>query len=297
MGAVEVPALPQAVQFNGAGDLLAVTGLPSSNGLTLVPVGPDGLGTPVTLDFGLAARPDLPFDPAHNVVFHPTEDIVAVHLTLRNQIAFYRIDRDGDGTPTGIASWGNTVSTNKFPFVGAFTPNGRHYVTSDLMWGPDVQRFYGANFGTMTSIRVADPTADAPRHLIQSIVEGAHQAETIAMSPDGTRVAVSALRNTGLPQDDPTFDPEAAVALYALDPETGVLSLIEEERFEAHLPQGLAFDPSGTALYVGVNEYFDATDPVMRGGVETWTVEADGVTRTDMRMPAPRGVHVVRAIE
>ncbi len=292
-----VPVNPQAARLNAAGDLVAVVGFGTENGLTLVPLGRDGLGEPVTFDFDLVERGDLPFDPAHSVQFHPTEDIVAVNLTVRNQIAFYRIDRAEDGRPTGIAPWGNLVSTNKFPFVGAFTPDGRHYVTSELMWGADVERFYGSSTGTVTSIRVADPAEAEPRHLIQSIVPGGYQGETLAIGPAGDRVAILSLRNTGLTRDDPRFDPMASLSLYALDGETGRLDLIEEEMFEAHLPQGLAFDPSGAALYVGVNEYFDATDPVMRGGIELWTLEEDGVTRTDTRMPAPRGVHAIEAIE
>lgn len=293
----QVPVNPQAARLNAAGDLVAVVGFGTDNGLTLVPLSADGLGEAVTFDLGLVARADLPFDPAHSVQFHPTDDIVAVNLTIRNQIAFYRIDRANDGTPTGIAPWGNLVSTNKFPFAGEFTPDGRHYVTSELMWGPDVDRFYGSSVGTVTSIRIADPGDAEPRHAIQSIVPGGYQGETLAVSPDGDRVAILSLRNTGLTQDDPRFDPRASLSLYALDGETGALSLIEEEMFEAHLPQGLAFDPSGTALYVGINEYFDATDPVMRGAVELWTVDVDGVTRTNTRMPAPRGVHGVAVIE
>ncbi|MEM7710826.1 MAG: hypothetical protein AAF264_08780, partial [Pseudomonadota bacterium] len=111
-----VPVNPQAARLNAAGDLVAVVGFGTDNGLTLVPLGPEGLGEAVTFDLGLVARADLPFDPAHSVQFHPTEDIVAVNLTVRNQIAFYRIDRAADGTPMGIAPWGNLVSTNKFPF-------------------------------------------------------------------------------------------------------------------------------------------------------------------------------------
>ncbi|MEM9011422.1 MAG: hypothetical protein AAGE18_09355 [Pseudomonadota bacterium] len=294
---VEVPARPQAAQFNAAGDLVAVTGLPTANGLTLVPVGEEGLGTPLTFDLELTDRGDIPFDPAHNVLFHPREDIVAVALTLRSQIAFYRIERAG-GVPSGIRPWGNLVATNKFPIAGAFTPDGRHYITSDLMWRPDVQRFYGAlGRGTMTTIRLAAPDSEAPRHEIVAIATGGHQAESIAVNPAGDRIAISSMRTTGLPPESALFDPRASVSLYAFDGETGALSLIEEVFFEAHLPQGLASDPSGSALYVGVNAYFDATDPVLQGGVELWTVEADGLTRTETRMPAPRGVHVVQVIE
>lgn len=297
INAIEVPARPQAAQFNAAGDLVAVVGLPSSNGLTLVPVGPDGFGEARTFDLSLTERGDIPFDPAHNVQLHPSADIVAVPLTLRNQIAFYRVIRDEVGTPTGIEAWGNLVATNKFPIAGTFTPDGRHYITSDLMWGPDVQRFYGVvGQGTLTSIRLADPDAQEPRHEIQGVQTGGFQAESIAVSPDGGKIAISSMRTTGLPRESDLFDPEASVSLYAFDPDTGGMTLIEEERFEAMLPQGIAFDPSGDQLYVGVNEYFDATDPILRGGIEIWNVSNAGLTRTEVRMPAPRGIHVVEVV-
>ncbi|GFE67004.1 beta-propeller fold lactonase family protein [Litoreibacter roseus] len=293
----EVPARPQAVSFNAAGDMVAVVGLTSDNGLTLVEVD-EGFGTPQTFSLNLTDRGDIPFDLAHNVQFHPTEDILAVNLTLRNQVVFYRVGRDDAGGPNGITQWGNLVATNKFPMGGLFTPNGRHYITSDLMWGADVQRFYGiVGQGTLTSIRVAEPDAAEPAHFIQGIQTGGFQAETLAISPDGSMIATSNLRTTGLPQDNALFDAAASVSLYALDAETGGMTLIEEEFFDAHLPQGLAFDPGGDHLYVGVNEYFDATDPVTRAGIELWEVSTEGLDRTSIRMPAPRGVHVVRVIE
>ena len=295
---VTVPEQPQAAQFNAAGDLVAVAGFAVANGLTVVPVTDEGLGTPATFDLELAERTDIPLDPAGNVIFHPMADIVAVPLNVRNQVVFRRILRDADGAPTAIEPWGNLISTNKWPFVGAFTPDGSHYITSDLMWGPDVRRFYGiVGQGTLTTIALADPAAAEPRHEIVGVQTGGFQSESIAVSPDGTKVAVSSLRATGLPQDSELFDPEASVSLYSFDAESGGLMLIEEERFEAHLPQGLAFDPSGEHLYVGVNEYFDATEPVNRGAIEVWDVGDDGLTRTDVRMPAPRGVHVVQTIE
>lgn len=293
----EVPARPQAVSFNASGDLVAVVGLLAKNGLTLVEVG-EGFGSPQTFSLDLTERGDIPFDPAHNVQFHPTADIVAVNLTLRNQVVFYQVNRDDAGAPTSISQWGNLVATNKFPMSGLFTPDGTHYITSDLMWGADVQRFYGiVGQGTLTSIRLADLDASEPAHFIQGIQTGGFQAETLAISPDGTLIATSNLRTTGLPQDSALFDAAASVSLYAFDAESGGMTLIEEEFFDAHLPQGLAFDPGGDHLYVGVNEYFDATDPVTRAGIELWEISAEGLDRTATRMPAPRGVHVVRALE
>ncbi|MEL7153876.1 MAG: hypothetical protein AAFN51_08835, partial [Pseudomonadota bacterium] len=51
----------------------------------------------------------------HHAEWHPTEDVVAVTLNLRNQVQFYRVDRAEDGGVSGISQWGNSVATNKWP--------------------------------------------------------------------------------------------------------------------------------------------------------------------------------------
>ena len=70
------------MQFNSQGDLLAVVGLSTENGLTLVPVNQGQLGQPKTFSMELPERIDIPFDPASHVRFHPTADIVAVDFSL-----------------------------------------------------------------------------------------------------------------------------------------------------------------------------------------------------------------------
>lgn len=296
---VEVPVRPQAVHFNGAGDLLAVVGLSSENGMTLIPFNDGQLSQPQTFPMELTERSDLPFDPAHSVRFHPTADIVAINFTLRNQVIFFQIDRSVSGEVTGVEQWGNIVATNRFPFMGRFTSDGRYYITSELMWGPDVPRFYGyRGQGTLTTIAVAplETPSDAAQHQLVAVTSGGFQSETLAISDDGTLLAISNMRTTGLPIESDLFDPEASVSLYAINQETGELTKQDEVGFEALLPQGLAFDPSNQLLYVGVSEYFNDDAAPLKGSVEVWRIDSGSLERTDIRYRAPRGVHVVKVL-
>ncbi|MEM6433201.1 MAG: beta-propeller fold lactonase family protein [Cyanobacteria bacterium P01_D01_bin.115] len=295
-----VPVRPSAVHFNYRGDLLAIVGLAADNGLTLVPFDQGMLGEPQTFSLGLVTRDDIPFDPVHNVRFHPSQDLLAVNLTLRNQVIFFQVDRSPEGSVTGIQQWGNIVAVNRFPVVGKFTSDGRYYITSDLMWGPEVPRFYGyQGQGTLTTIAVGLPSTatDVVQNQLVAVTPGGFQSETLAISEDGTLLALSNMRTTGLPRDSELFDPNASISLYRIDLSSGALTKLDEVTFEALLPQGLAFDPSGQQLYVGVNEYFDGETTSSEGGVEVWDiVDQSHLERTNKRYRAPRGVHVVQTL-
>jgi Lactonase, 7-bladed beta-propeller len=217
-------------------------------------------------------------------------------MTFRNQIVFLAVNRAADGAIT-LAPWGNTVGVNKFPLTGAFSPDGRFYFTSDLMWGMDVEGFFRTNQGLITTIRVApaDASGEALRHVTTAVSPGGLATETIAVSPDGRLLAALSMRNTGQLPNDPIFDRRAGLSLYRIDAANGALSLVNETLFEAALPQGLAFDPSGELLYVGVNEYA-GEEAHLKGAIEVWNVrsgDTPALTRTDKRMRAPRGVHTV----
>jgi 6-phosphogluconolactonase (cycloisomerase 2 family) len=106
------------------------------------------------------------------------------------------------------------------------------------------------------------------------------------------------MRNTGLLESDPLFDSEASLNLYRIDSNSGVLTKLGEWKYEAILPQGLVFDPSGDYLYVGVNAYQD-NNP-LQGGVEVWQITKGGnpeLKRTNTIVRAPRGVHTLAAIK
>jgi DNA-binding beta-propeller fold protein YncE len=296
LGEAEINTRPQAIAVNPAGNLAVIAGLTTANGLNFVDVGPKGIGRVQMVKLPVPVRSDLAFDAVNFVRWHPSGRFVAVHLTARNQIAFLSVNRAPDGAIT-LAPWGNIVGVNKFPFVGAFSPDGRKYFTSDMMWGTDVEGFFRTNQGLITSIRIApaDAVGDDIKHVTTAVSPGGLASESIAVSPDGTLLVALSLRNTGQLPKDPIYDPRASLSLFRIDPTNGELKLVRETLFEAVLPQGLAFDPSGAFLYVGVNEYVGENTP-LKGAIEVWRVRAGNtptLTRTTTRFRAPRGVHTV----
>ena len=181
---------------------------------------------------------------------------------------------------------------------GCFTPNGNYYITSDLQWGADVPGFFRVNRGTLTTIRVASTEENEPQNLAVAVTEAGSASETIAVSPDGQFLVSSNMRNTGLLESDPLYDPKASLNLYRVNSTSGVLTKVGEWKYEATLPQGLIFAPSGDYLYVGVNAYND--DNPLQGGVEVWQIiQGDNpqLRRTNTIVRAPRGVHTLAAID
>ncbi|MEM6256674.1 MAG: beta-propeller fold lactonase family protein [Cyanobacteria bacterium P01_D01_bin.156] len=298
---VDIPKQSQAMQVSPAGDLIAVTGFDLTNGLTFVSIRNNQLGTPQTFQFPeLTPRPDLPLDGAIFVQWHPSGRYVAVNFNIRSQVIFYEVVRASDGIVSELRQWGNIVRVNKFPMSGRFTPDGHYYITSDLQWGPDVPGFFNVNQGVLTTVRVAasDAPAEQAQHFTVAVAEGGLASETIAISPNGQFLVVSSMRNTGKLRADPSYDPEASLGLYRINPETGVLSRIGEWRYEATLPQGLAFDTSGNFVFVGVNAYNN--DNPMQGGVEIWRLQQGEdvrLERLNTVMRLPRGVHMLSLID
>ena len=295
ISSVEVNTQPQAIAVSPNGSLAAIVGLNVEEGITFVALNEQNLGEPQNFRLDLSERADLQTDEVSFIQWHPSGRFLAINLVNRAQVAFYEVV-SANGSVTDIRPYGNSVQVNKHPLTGCFTPDGKHYITSDLQWGADVPGFFGVNRGTLTTIRVASPEGELQNYSV-AVAEGGSASETIAVSPDGQLLVSSNMRNTGLLESDPLYDPEASLNLYSIDSASGVLTKLGEWKYEATLPQGLVFDPSGDYLYVGVNAYDD--DNPLQGGVEVWQVikEDPQLKRTNTIVRAPRGVHTLAAIE
>ena len=295
VSAVEVNTQPQAIATSPDGSLAAIVGLNVDEGITFVALNEQNLGEPQNFRFDLPERADLQTDEVSFIQWHPSGRFLAINLVNRAQVAFYEIV-SANGSVTDIRPYGNSVQVNKHPLTGCFTPDGKYYITSDLQWGADVPGFFGVNRGTLTTIRVASSEEERQNYSV-AVAEGGSASETIAVSPDGQFLVLSNMRNTGLLESDPLYDPEASLNLYSIDSASGVLTKLGEWEYEATLPQGLVFDPSGDYLYVGVNTYSD--DNPLQGGIEVWQIikEDPQLKRTNTIVRAPRGVHTLAVIE
>ncbi len=211
----------------------------------------------------------------HHAEWHPTEDVVAVTLNLRNQVQFYRVDRTENGSVSGISQWGNSVATNKWPMSGKFSRDGRHFVTNDLGWGPDLGPDRNGTYAppsTLTSIRLAGPEDAEPRHFSMGGVSVPQHAESIAFSNDGTMIVTLNLGQTWIPEGEPGHS-LSSLTLVEFDAITGLMEHAGDWEMLGILPEGVAFDASDRYVVAGIFEY-EGPEP-RASALEFWRVQRD----------------------
>jgi hypothetical protein len=289
-GEVVVGTRPLSLDLSGDGRTIVTLSKDSARPLAFSAVAASGLSEPV--HFAIAGvRED--FNDFGFVQWSPTADAIAINLPIENRVLFFRVDRSATGVVSAIRPWGNPVTTNKYPFVGRFTPDGRHYITSDVNWGPDVPGFFGTRRGILTLIRVADDSTNEARHLVVDGDIAGVSAESFAISPDGRYVVASNIETTGSPIGHPRHNALALLTLYRLDGERSQLSKVAEVRYAGLLPQGIAFDADGRHVLVGVNELVEDR---RKGGVLVFRLERSPEPRlidTGIRLEAAPGVHSI----
>jgi 6-phosphogluconolactonase (cycloisomerase 2 family) len=234
---------------------------------------------------------------ATNVQWHPSGRYLAANINTQDRVAFFEIAEGGTGP--ALKLWGDVVETGRDPFVGRFTPDGRHYLTSN--WGRDFAattldgRIPNAA-STMSVIRLADPEAKAARHERLGTVDTDISAEGMAVSPDGRLVATFNMRGTSFAPGSPRHGREAGISLLAFDPQNGALEKLSDTSFEAVLPEGGTFDLTGDHL---IATSFEAQPDAATGvgaGLAVFRVVKDGgAARLESvgRVPLPHGVHHV----
>ncbi|MEM8625176.1 MAG: hypothetical protein AAGG47_16860 [Pseudomonadota bacterium] len=244
--------------------------------LTFVSFADGAFGEPVQLSFGaLTPVPELPDEGLlpHHAEWPPEADIVAVTFALRNQLRFYRFYRfyrDELAAVYAIEPWGNPVVTTKWPMSGEFSRDGRHFVTNDLKWGPDLEGFYvNAPDSQLTAVRLADLDAPEPRHMV---VDGAplpRHAESIAFSNAGDLIATLNIGQTWIEPGAPGHS-LSSLSLVAFDTTSGQMRHLGDWEMEGILPEGVAFDADDTHLVAGIFEY-EGSEP-RDSALEIWRV-------------------------
>ncbi|MGV0742554.1 lactonase family protein [Mycolicibacterium sp. XJ870] len=284
---------PEALAVHPDGTYVAVvSNTADASMLQLVEWGADGFGEVEQFDLaglGVSGEAGMPRGgvTATNVHWHPSGRALAVNVNTRDLVAFFTVDTS---QPGGVQPWGAPVVTGADPFVGRFTPDGRHYVTSD--WGRDLNATDLAGRlptepSRLTVIRVGEPGGEPPRAV--GSAESDKSAEGLAISPDGRWVATVNMRGTAIPTGSPGYDDHATVSLLQLDEHSGRLSKVGDYRLDGVLPEGGAFDSSG--------QYFMATvfEGGLGSGVQVYRVGSDespGLTAVQ-HIPLPHGVHHV----
>lgn len=297
---VTIASAPEALAVHPAGTHIAVvSNTPEASLLQLVPWDGSRFGESMRYDLatlGIVGAANGPRGGvlATNVQWHPSGHALAVNITTQHRVAFFGVDTSSTGA-VAVRPWGAPVPTGADPFVGRFTPDGRHYVTSD--WGRDLNATVLAERMPSTRskvgvIRLGElGTAAEHRHI--GSVESDKSAEGLAISPDGRHIATVNMRGTALPPGSAGYDDTASVSLLRLDVDNGSLTKIGDYPLDGVLPEGGTFDPSGEYFLATVFQGRDADGP--GPGLQVYRVgpdESPGLTPVH-RISLPHGVHHV----
>lgn len=291
---------PEALAFDPRGERIAViSNTAQASILTIVPYHDGRFGRTTRIDLATLGITGTAVTPrggvtATNVQWHPSGRYLAVNINTQHRVAFFAVT--GPRNALVLRPWGNIVMTGRDPFVGRFTPDGRHYLTSD--WGRD----FGAKnlaerlpnrSSTVTVIRLAD--ADSAEHRVIDSAKSGISAEGVAVSPDGRLVATVNMEGSIFPPGSPRFTRNASVSLFAFDSNSGALVKAGDFPFEAVLPEGAVFDATGDHLLVTVFQGHPGSVASIGAGVHLFRVlkGARPALISRGRIALPHGVHHV----
>lgn len=309
LGTMDVGVSPCAVDVSPAGDLLAIiTQTPRQE---IVIVQTDAMVPPATS----AATPagplgqkwawpligiENPDAKPSSITWHPSGRYFAVTIPQTNQVAFYEYAADarGQGIP-GIAPWGAPVSVGKFPFSGHFSRDGRFFIFSELMWGPDVEGFMtGAPEGQLAVIKLSEVASsvdannnfvpDRVYHDVVDSVKVGISPESLALSPAGNLLVAGNIRRAFLPEGDTRLTPGGSISLVSFDEATGKLAVLSETPIKG-MPEGIAFDATGKHVIVSAFRSFDAG--ALDGELAFYTVQGNSLRFCGFNVAVGKGPH------
>ena len=231
-----------------------------------------------------------------NAQWHRSGRFFAVTLTMLDAVAFYELVGEESAKGPEIRPWGEPVKVGKFPYSGVWTPDGRHFITTDDQWGEEVAGFYvDPPRGELSMIEFADERrSEGVGHRVVSRARGDVSPEGIAVSPDGRSVVTANLVRSFLPWDDPRLTQYSSMSLFDLEPTKGRIEHVADYRIAGIMPESLVFDPAGRSLAVAVYERFDPRDG--GGTIEFWKVGRRGrarLTPTGYSISVAPGVHTL----
>lgn len=289
VASIELGDYPEALDISPDGrTVAAVSNSDGKSRLHLVPFAGDHFGVPQRFDLGTLLEDEAGEGIyASNIAWHPSGRFLAVNLNTRNRVLFLSLSKSDD--TFSPEPWGEPVRVGRDPFVGRFTPDGRHYITSD--WGRNFDADSLAGRlpeapSQLSVVRLADPDAKASLHRLLHRARSDQSAEGLAISADGRLVATVNMRGTPFPEQSPRFQRRASVSLFRFNSAGGRLEKIGATPFDGVLPEGGAFDPSGKYFLASVFEYRNRRG----GGIEVFRVEKDGLKHLG-RIAMPHGLH------
>lgn len=262
---------PSACDVSPDGTMVAVVTRKAREQLVIVPIEGGALGTP--MQWELLGIDDSEAS-ATSVSWDPTGRLLAVCLPARDEVMFYEFARVDDGL--AISPFGAPVKVGKYPFHGRWTPDGKHFITTDLQWqtGSDLH-LLEAGPGTVSVIAVdrgEDTASDRHLHMVVSTATVGVSPEGLAISPDGKYVVTANLKKSFLPEGDSRLE-SGSLTLLSLDAQSGTLTPRGEYELGG-MPEGISFDAKGNFVVVTL---FRSLDPqAMDGELAFWRLNPHG---------------------
>lgn len=295
---------PAGVDINPAADLIAVVTRQARQQINIVPLTDGKLGEALT--WPLIGVENDEATPA-SIAWHPSGDFLGVTIPALNQVMFYKFTRTTEGGGSfGLMPWGDPVTVGDRPYCGKFTADGRFFITCDGMRDPDNA---GApnpagdvtviRFASTVAERVVDSEQPAPRPAHERIGSApvGMNPEGLALSPDGSLIAVANLLHSFLPSDNGSGPRGGSITLLSLDKNSGALTPAGEYPVNA-MPVGLSFDARG--LFVVVTQFRSFDPHALDGELGFWRVRGRGhdatLEKTNFVTGVGRGPHGVLII-
>lgn len=257
IGKAKVGGGPTSVDVHPQGDLIAVATNVAGGQIVIAAVGSNG-EVGATAAWELLGIDDRAAD-VSAIAWSPNGRYLACVLPGRDEVVFYEFTRTANRDGMGIARYGAPVKVGKHPYMGRFTPDGRHFIVNELHWGQGVEGFLvGAPAGSIAAIRLSDqpsqvliPEGTPEPTIVHEVVSRATvgvSPEGMAVSPDGKWVVTANLRRSMLPAGDARLTPGGSVSLLSVDA-GGQLETHGEYDIGA-MPEGISFDAAGRHVIV-----------------------------------------------
>ncbi len=300
IASIEVGKRPEGVSVQPNGDLVVATLHPvDGRHLAFVPFSSGKFGTVRYVSVPGVEKSER----ITHAEWHPSGNFLALTLVNTSKIMFVRVKRDGSNV--AVEPWGNRVLTSKYPFMGRFTPDGRHFLTGNLYWGADVPGIWAeAVDGDVTSIRFATEATPGRggklevRHFLVGRASASKDPEGIAISPDGQWVASVNLETSYAPKTDERLTLYSSVTLMRFDTDTGRLTQSDTVRYDGILPEAVTFDASSRMISIVTFDSHDpAVDPKTAASLDFFRITEDGkLVMLRRSAPLPRGAHSMQLI-
>ncbi|MBO0952152.1 WD40 repeat domain-containing protein [Fibrella forsythiae] len=271
----------------GAGGALTAVAL-APNGTSLVIASTESGKELKLIDLDASSKPKYVLTSASpvpgvaitDVTFHPGGQFVA-YTTAAGEVGIMKYVVDEKTKKPYVAAHGKPVKVGTQPGSGKFTADGKHYVVADSK----ENKVFVVEFGT------DETPVDAK---IASQVATSEAPEAVAISPDGSVVAVISSMQSGQPFTNAAAG-KSELALFALS--GGQLTAGGKAQIDGVMPQAVEFDKTGDNLAIAIPEYLDYG--MRNGGIEFYKVTKGAqpsLTKQPGRISLTRGVHAIRVV-